>query len=275
MRLFTERKRKKIIFGLYNYPTRRLRGEPSFLIVGAEKAGTTSLHDYLLQHPEVIEGHRKEVQYFSRYFYHSWDWYRAHFPLRSKLEGKLCGEASPYYIFHPYAAERIHGTLPKCKIIILLREPIARSVSQYYHEVAKGREYLSMADAFDAEEARTRGELERMHSPLYLPFNHEHFSYVGKSVYVDQVRRYLNVFPREQVLVMQSERFFRETAEVVRNVFEFVGIDASFLPENLAPSNVSRQQKEQLPERIHTELTAFFAAKNEELYQLIGERFDW
>lgn len=132
-----------------------------------------------------------------------------------------------------------------------------------------------MADAFDAEEDRTRGELERMNSPLYLPFNHEHFSYVGKSVYVDQVRRYLKVFPREQVMIIQSERFFRETPTVVREVFDFLGIDPSFVPENLAPSNVSRQKKEQLPPGLQTKLEIFFAEKNEALYELIGERFDW
>jgi hypothetical protein len=275
MRLFSERKRKQLSFTLYEYPTRKLRGEPGFLIVGAEKSGTTSLYDYINQHPQVAVGHRKEVQYFSRYFYRSWNWYRAHFPFRSELSGKIAGEASPYYIFHPFAAERIHGTLPQCRIIMVLREPINRSVSQYYHEVAKRRETLPIADAFAAEEERVAGELDRMRTPTYQPFNHEHFSYVGKSVYVDQVRRYLNVFPREQVLVLQAERFFTETEQVVRETFEFLGIAPDYVPPNLKPSNVSRTKKEELPPQLRQRLEEYFARKNEELYELIGTRFDW
>lgn len=275
MAIFTQRKRKKTLFGLFNYPTRKGRGEPHFLIVGAEKAGTTSLHDYINQHPEVAESHRKEIQYFSRYFYRSYDWYRAHFPLRARLTDKICGEASPYYLFHPYAAERIHGTLPEVRIIMLLREPVARSVSQYQHEVSKGRERLSIAEAFRAEESRTAGELERMRSPLYLPFNHEHFSYKRKSEYCEQVNRYLRVFPREQLLILQSEEFFENSAQVIRQVFDFLGIDPDYVPSNLSPSNVSRRKKTELPDDLRTELVEHFSENNEELYRLLGRRFDW
>jgi hypothetical protein len=275
MRFLSERRKKQLKFGLLEYPTRKLRGEPHFLIVGAEKAGTTSMFDYINQHPDVAIGHRKEVQYFSRYFYHSWDWYRAHFPLRSQLNGKMVGEASPYYMFHPYAAERIHSTLPACKIIMLLREPITRSISQYYHEIAKGRETLSLPEAFAAEAQRVTGEVARMSSPLYLPFNHEHFSYVGKSVYADQVRRYLRVFPRQQLLILQSERFFTETPQVLRETFNFLELDADYVPPNLRASNVSYRQKEELPSELRQRLESFFHEKNEELYELIGERYDW
>lgn len=271
----SERRRKKIWFGLVRYPTRKLRGEPSFFIVGAEKAGTTSLHDYINQHPAVVESHRKEVQYFSRYFYKSWDWYRAHFPLRRRLEGKICGEGSPYYIFHPYAAERIHSTLPQARIIMLLREPITRSISQYYHEVAKRRETLPLEEAIAAEDERTKGELERMVTPRYLPFRHEHFSYVAKSAYADQVERYLRVFPRSQVMVIQSERFFRETADVVREVFDFLGVDSTFVPPDLQPANVSSRKKEALEPETMRRLEHYFSEQNERLYNVIGERYDW
>ncbi|MCF7914756.1 MAG: sulfotransferase domain-containing protein [Spirochaetaceae bacterium] len=275
MKLITQRRRKKLLFGLTSYPTRKRRGEPDFIIVGAEKAGTTSLHDYINQHPSVIEGHRKEIQYFSRYFYRSWDWYRAHFPFHSRLHENICGEASPYYIFHPYAAERIHSTLPNIKIIMLLREPITRTVSQYYHEVAKQREELSLEEAIAAENERTAGEVEKMCTPTYLPFKHEHFSYVEKSNYVDQVQRYLSVFPRNQIMIIQSERFFRETAEVTRAVYEFLGIDGTFVPPNLEPANVSPRKKDQLVPQTRKRLETYFAVQNEKLYELIGERYDW
>lgn len=271
----TRRRREKISLALVRYPTRKWRGEPDYLIIGAEKAGTTSVQNYILQHPDVVAPQRKEIQYFSRYFYKSWDWYRAHFPLRSRLEGRITGEASPYYIYHPLAAERIHGMLPRVKIIALVREPLGRSVSQYYHEVSKRREKLSLPDAFAAEEQRIEGELERMRSPLYLPFNHEHYSYIRKSVYVDQLRPYFRVFPREQILVIQSERLFRDTPAVVRELYGFLGIDADFRPENLAPANVSRRKKSPLPPELEERLRGFFAAKNEELYELLGTRYDW
>ena len=275
MKLLTQRKRKKLAFGLFDYPTRKLRGEPSFLIVGAEKAGTTSLFDYVNQHPEVAVGHRKEVQYFSRYFCHSWDWYRAHFPLENTLREKICGEASPYYLFHPLAAERIHGCLPQCKILILLREPVARSISQYYHEVAKGREHLSLPEAFETESQRLEQEFFKMRSPRYVPFKHEHFSYIAKSSYVEQVERYFAVFPRSQVMVIQSEVFFRETPRVVKKVFEFLGVDPTFVPPNLQPMNVGKKKSSSLPADLEQELRQYFAVKNAELYKLLGEAFDW
>jgi len=99
------------------------RAQPDFLIVGVMKGGTTSLFRYLSQHPDVLPPFRKEIKYFDCNYFEGAAWYRAHFPLRQKFTGgsKLTGEATPYYIFHPTAHERVASAVPQAKIIIILR----------------------------------------------------------------------------------------------------------------------------------------------------------
>lgn len=112
---------------------------PDFIIIGTQRAGTTSLYEYLVQHPQVLPAENIEVHFFDHHYAKGVDWYKGHFP--SKLEkfvasmrsfGKtLAGEASPYYLFYEKAAERMHEILPNVKLIVLLRNPIDRAYSQY------------------------------------------------------------------------------------------------------------------------------------------------
>lgn len=121
--------------------TAPLRTLPEFIIIGAQKAGTTSLYNYLIEHPSIFPAFKKEVLYFDVNYRKGIHWYKSFFPttifkfLISKYSNRrfITGEASPYYILYPHAAKRIHSTLPKVKIIILLRNPINRSFSQYFH----------------------------------------------------------------------------------------------------------------------------------------------
>ena len=110
---------------------------PHFLIIGAQKAGTTSLASYLAAHPGVVPSKRKEVHFFDLNYEKGVDWYRSHFPiargqgLRRRMRGRrmLTGEASPYYIFHPLAASRAFDLLPAARVIVLLRNPVDRAYS--------------------------------------------------------------------------------------------------------------------------------------------------
>jgi hypothetical protein len=135
--------------------TARWRELPDFLVIGAQKAGTTALYAYLRWHPSIAGPFWKEVSFFDRHWARGEAWYRGQFPLRSS--GKVVGEASPSYVFHPLAPKRVFSLVPEVKLIVLLREPGDRAYSQYQHAVALGRETLSFEDALAAEDDRVRG----------------------------------------------------------------------------------------------------------------------
>jgi hypothetical protein len=107
---------------------------PDYLVIGGDKCGSTSFYNTLIQHPAVLRAHRKEPVYFSLRYRHSPRWYRAHFPSglrRSFSPGALTGEASPSYLFHPLAPERAFRTVPRARLIALLRDPVARAYSHF------------------------------------------------------------------------------------------------------------------------------------------------
>ena len=118
------------------------RALPDAVILGAQKSGTSSLHNYLVQQPGVIEPLRKEVHYFDVNFGRGESWYRAHFGRLG--EPGLNLDSSPYYLFHPAVPTRMRALLPDAKLIVLLRDPVRRAYSHYWHERDKGRETLEL-----------------------------------------------------------------------------------------------------------------------------------
>ena len=142
---------------------------PDFFIIGAKKCGTTFLYHLLGQHPHVEAAKKKEIHYFDHHFSKGNDWYRSHFPPPTWKEGRrsITGESSPYYLFHPHAARRMAGVVPRARLIVLLRNPVDRAYSHYHQEAGRGHEPLTFEEAIEAEEARLRGERDRM-------LEHEH-----------------------------------------------------------------------------------------------------
>ncbi len=213
-------------------PTAAWRTLPDYLIIGAQRCGTTSLQDVLTAHPNITSARlMKGVHYFDTAYEQGLGWYQAHFPTRAYAGWKeratgaplIVGEASPYYIFHPSALERIQATLPDVKLIALLRDPVERTISHYKHEVRRGNEPLSIEEALDAEPERLAGESERVRNePGYNSFALQTFSYVARSRYADQVRRIRELFPDEQLLVLQSESFFEEPTDSYRKILDFL-----------------------------------------------------
>src|SRR5215208_8528317 len=128
----------------YGKATAKLRPLPDFLILGAQKAGTTALYAYLRWHPQITGPSFKEVSFFDRHYARGERWYRAHLPMR---RSSIVGEASPSYLFHPLAPERVAQMLPNARLVALLRNPVDRAFSHYQHEVALGREPLSFEAA--------------------------------------------------------------------------------------------------------------------------------
>ena len=152
---------------LVTVPTTRLRGLPDFLIIGAQRCGTTSLYRYLCAHPSVQPAVlNKGIHYFDTNHEQGTAWYRSHFPSepykaylrrRRGVERVLTGEGSPYYFFHPLAPGWIAEELPEARFVVMLRDPVGRAYSQYQHEVARGFEALAFEEALEEEEERLGG----------------------------------------------------------------------------------------------------------------------
>ena len=247
-------------------PARRL---PDVLIIGAQKSGTTSLYNYLCQHPRIHGSSTKEVRYFDDHFDRGERWYRKHFPIR---RDGLTLEATPNYIFHRDAFHRIASLLPEAKLIAVLREPVARAYSQYrmfrrWNPGRRGHEPRSFEEAVRAdlevirnEDTILGGDSDR---DRYRP-------YVRRSLYAPQVRRYIKVYG-ENMLVIPSQNLFTNTKNTMREVFNFLG----YSPINIQGSTYNRGDYKSKRIPLEKSLKSFFSPYNSELYDILGVGAWW
>ena len=276
----TLRKKNQAFRAWFQPLTASARILPSFIIVGAQKCGTTSLHRYLSTHPAVVPPLHKEVHYFDAN-YPDLDWYRAHFPavwqvaLRKHLKGQgtVTGEASPYYIFYPHAPARIRQTLPDVKLIILLRNPVDRAYSHYHHQVQRKRETLSFEEAIAAEAERMAGEIEKIYADeSYMSFAHVCLSYLARGIYVDQIERWLEFFPREQMLIVDSSNLIHHTQATYDRVLSFLELS----PHQLQTTRrMNKGTYEKMNAQTRARLVEYFRPHNQRLYDLLDTTFDW
>jgi hypothetical protein len=257
----------------YGRATSALRPLPDFLVLGAQKAGTTALYAYLRRHPQVTGPSWKEVSFFDRHWARGESWYRGNFPNLARTRGKLVGEASPSYVFHPLAPRRVKELVPNARLIALVRNPVDRALSHYNHEVALGREPLSFEDALDAEDERLRGEAERMTAdPRYFSREWWGHTYKARGRYAEQLEHWLAVFPREQLLVVSSDDLGAEPERTHAQVLEFLGAPAHRLDSY--PRVYERQYDPMRPE-TREQLAAEFEEPNRRLYELLGRDLGW
>ena len=238
--------------------TARLRTLPDFIIIGAQRCGTTSLYNYLAQHPSVLPAFMKETHFFDFHFHKGVSWYRAFFPparrfrtaagfssadsvpsgrrassQRTPDEGQrkggqrgfITGESTPYYLFYPHAAYRIKETVPSVKLIVLLRNPVDRAYSHYHHEVRTGAETASFEDALVRERETVPGETARiLEDGRYRSVPHIHHSYLSRGIYADQLPRWVELFGSERMMIVKSEDFDKDPALTADQVFHFLDL---------------------------------------------------
>ena len=259
----------------YRDATSGVRLLPSFLIIGAARAGTTSLYSYLVQHPAVRSPTHKELHFFDLNFEHGLGWYRRHFPavLPGNRRKSLTGEASPYYLFHPAVPARVKQTLPDVRLIALLRNPVDRAYSQHQLAVRHGRDELSFEQAVEAEPRRLSGEVERMSNEAsYHSLAHRHHTYLARGLYAEQLERWYQHFPREQLLVIRSEDFFTDPRAAYGEVLRFLELK----PHELDGYRAYNQKPyEGIATATRDELRDFYAAPNRRLEALLGRKLDW
>jgi hypothetical protein len=252
--------------------TSRWRTAPSFFILGAQKSGTSSLFQFLVENDFVASNKQKEIYYFNNLinFERGQKWYLSHFKLFGK---KPTCDATANYFEAPEAPNRIKSIFPDTKCIILLRNPIDRAFSHYKMAVKYGYETLSFSEALQMEDARLQHEKDHLTSNKHN-FVYQRLGYRTKGYYADQLKKWKLAFPsNEQLLVVKSENLFVDPSNTCRNILDFLGMDGTinFQLKNINESTLNSE----LSPHLRQELAEYYAPLNEELYDLIGENFNW
>ncbi|WP_345762005.1 sulfotransferase domain-containing protein [Diaminobutyricibacter sp. McL0608] len=279
-------------FRVYGSLTASGRPDPEFLLIGTKRGGTTSLYYDILKQPQVIPlfpsarylpkaNDTKGIHFFDTNYQRGERWYRSNLPTRAarrRAENRLgkpvvVGEASPYYLFHPLAAERAAAMVPDAKLILLLRDPVMRTYSHWKERRRNNAEPLDFLDALDAEDSRLAGEQERMLAePGYYSYAHEQQSYATQSRYIIPLRRWVELFGIDNVLVIASEDYYADPGAAVEGVARYLGIDYSPLT---APEHRNAAAGEALDPAVQKMLSERFAPDTKELEELIGRKLPW
>jgi hypothetical protein len=254
---------------------------PDYVIVGAQKAGTTSLWAYLNEHPQIELALTKEMSFFDIHYQRGASWYRMHFPIKpdssvstTPERRTLTGESSAYYMFHPLAANRLAELVPSAKIICLLRNPVDRAFSHYQLKCRRRQEWLPFEEAIAAEEERLAGEEQKLRSVKgYYSESHDRYSYLARGRYLEQLVRWQQVFPAEQLLIVESGELFKHTDEVYQRVLRFLDLP-SWRPAQFGNRFPGKYQ-EKMSAATRRHLVDYFAPHNEQLYRHLNARFDW
>lgn len=248
---------------------------PDFLIIGTQKGGTTSLYSYLAAHRHVSAAMTKEVHYFDFHYGCGDAWYRAHFAPAAWLRARrqLTGEASPGYLYNPYTPERVAASVPDAKLIVMLRNPVERAFSHYQMSVRRGREHLPFDEALDSEAERLLGERRRLGTEAAFAHgpSHRNHSYLTRGHYAEQLEGWLEHFPREQLLVLGSERFFAAPEQAHAETTHFLGLPHHPLPHY---RNVNGWGRAEGVAAFCERLESYFAPHNAQLENLL-ERPLW
>ncbi len=246
--------------------------KPNFIIFGTVKGGTTSLYNYLTLHPSILPAIQKEVHFFNRnhIFRQGLKWYLAHFPQIPQNLNLISGEASPNYMYFPQAGKRVFQCLPEVKLILILRNPIDRAISHYYMARRLGQEQRSLEEALAGEVKTIKNIPQRAFDEVN--FFTEPPTYLRAGFYFYFIKEWMNVFPREQVLVLKSEEMYENPAATMKQVFEFLAVPNYQLSEykNYFYGSYSRQEEE-----IRNSLSELLKPHNQRLEDYLGMQFNW
>ena len=258
------------------FPLRRLtapmRALPDFFVAGAMKCGTSSLFHYLRQHPRMVGPVRKELHHFDHGSHHGRDfgWYRAHFSMRAALRGRVTGEATPDYMYGPAVPALLAAMVPMARIVVVLRDPVARPISHYGHEVRMGREYLSLEEAISAGEARLAA------ARAAGPAGREtwmHACCKSRVHYAERIARLSGVFPPDRILIIGGGLLFRDPEQATARVFDFLDLPR---PTNaIAYAIKNGGGGTDVPEGVRDALATHFAPHEMRLTEMLGTPPDW
>lgn len=257
-----------------------IKSPPDFLIVGVQRAGTTSLYEHLLQHPQIIVSHfLRETYYFDQPDNYSkgFNWYLGHFPSKIKKGEKLTFEASPSYLFYPDIPKRIKHDLGDIKMIVMLRDPVDRAYSawQMYHSYSYNQH----------QHLRDRADNRSFVEAIQQEFNPETnqaqypYNYINRGKYVEQLENYYSYFNRENILLLNFDEFCQNLELALNQVCNFLKIESFSTQaiETLKQKKYAAAPYETHPEDepVLAQLREYFAPFNERLYNLVDSDYGW
>ena len=246
---------------------------PNFIIIGAMKSGTTSLYNYICDHPSVISAEYDEIGFFDSNYHLGLNWYRSLFPTKKQLksleqkEGQgITGEDTPFYFWNEEAANRIKDILPNVKLIIILRNPINRAYSEYHDKIQSGRITKSF-------EEYIHSELEdlKKNSPPPSKCN-EDDSMLLRGIYSEQFEIWTKIFSRKQIIVLQSEQLLEKPQKVLNDICYFLGLTEFNLKNKFSEK---KKEYEDMNPQTREILRDFYHSHNEKLFRMIEKRYDW
>lgn len=269
---------------------------PKFMIIGAQKAGTTALYTYLSRHPEVAATETKELHFFNcpcRYS-RGLEYYHSLFPRVESHPSLLTFDASPGYLHHGTAYRNIYRYNPQLKIIALLRNPIDRAFSawsMYGKRYERNRnwyfdDWVRFCNGENEEAHFSRRRIQHFSSFEYVVQEEiEYLSANRKTVleapivthglYHEQLSRYYSLFPATSICIIESDHFRNHTHDVLRQIELFLGLSPhEWEKENLSPV-FTGEYRTDCPQQAKAILREYYRTSNDKLFKLINRTFDW
>ena len=280
---------------LYRKLTSRLRSLPDFIIIGAGRAGTTALYSYLIQHPSIVAASNynklgtagtasADLHFFEYMTSNNVQWYKSHFPiLFSKSNNHknflITGEFTSTYMHHPDVPQRIFNLLPKIKLIVVLRNPVDKAYSTYYQQFRFGEITTLFEDIIDAELRRINLNKDFPELNSNNP-NFENFvaqNIIRHAIYADYLETWLEIFNREQILILNSDDLKQSTKETLRQVFNFLNVSNYDIADTspVRPVGVLAKKYPSISKSTREKLIEFYKPHNQRLNKLLGTNFDW
>ncbi|MFB6340654.1 sulfotransferase [Saccharicrinis sp. FJH62] len=263
---------------------------PDFMIIGAMKAGTTSLYQYLSGHPDLICSTIKEPSFFSWKHGNGINEYLRYFPGKKKIKEKLVFEASATYLHHPKSAIRIKQLIPNSKLIIILRDPIERAISHFNYYSSK-TSLFAKNNPLSIENREIRQAFLEDINGAEKEWNKQ---YCRFSRYGEQIQRFYNLFESNKILVLDFEELQNYPKEILNKISNFLDIDPtyfetyrktsnkmtsaeSFDPKKKKELNIynSQEYSIELPSDLKKELINFYKEDISLLLTLSKTNFSW
>jgi hypothetical protein len=239
---------------------------PDFIIIGAQRCGTSSLIRYLADHPDVVTPNKWEIHFFD---FDNWrngvDWYERQ--LGPSRPGGVHGEKSPGYMAMPRAAERAAAVVPNTHIIVMLRDPVARAHSHYKLRCHLRREHQPFDEAIDEA-------LKHLDAANWL-------GYVKRGYYAQQLKHWFQFYPRGQFHIIQSELFYHDPRTVYDGVLQFLCLDPHHIEQFGRFGHVEATGRcpewsfNNMTDATRNKLREHYRRHNEELERLLDRRFGW
>ena len=255
--------------------TASLRKLPNFLVIGGKRCGTTTLFEFLRQHPDIADPPFDHMGFFDDNYRLGINYYKSFFPIKNKKNDLILNyDVTTSYLTSPHVPERMHKHMPNVKLIILLRNPTSRAWSEYNSNL---REKPNL-DTFESyienefDDMKNYNFLDKVQKNDYNLIDPTK-NFLKKGLYVNYLKKWLNLFPRENFLILPTETFAKDENLIFTKIFEFLNLPYHEI------KNLKRMEKVVYKNSLNSEtkikLDKFFESSNKELFELIKQKFAW